>query len=225
MSMSKVTTVVAGALLCMFPALLGSFADRAQASTLSVYAGGPVPGLDVDLSVSVSAGVATFLFQNNSTGGAAGSDVHEIYFKSGLSSLLAAPVILNAPGTVNANFAAGATPASPPGLPGSWMNFTGGPYGNTPGEPNMISVGDAWAISFALVSNLTTPTDILSAVFNGGNSRIAMHIGDCVGGNSCGALVVSEVPIPAALPLFASVLAGGGLVAWRRKRKAAKVAA
>lgn len=30
-----------------------------------------------------------------------------------------------------------------------------------------------------------------------------------------------QVPLPAALPLFATVLAGGGLVAWRRKRKAA----
>ncbi len=29
-----------------------------------------------------------------------------------------------------------------------------------------------------------------------------------------------EVPVPAALPLFASVLAGGGLIAWRRRRDA-----
>ena len=32
-------------------------------------------------------------------------------------------------------------------------------------------------------------------------------------------LNVSAVPLPAALPLFASVLAGGGLIAWRRKRR------
>ena len=30
----------------------------------------------------------------------------------------------------------------------------------------------------------------------------------------------SQVPLPAALPLFATVLAGGGILAWRRKRKA-----
>ena len=35
---------------------------------------------------------------------------------------------------------------------------------------------------------------------------------------------VNEVPLPAALPLFATILAGGGLIAWRRKRKAAKLA-
>lgn len=34
----------------------------------------------------------------------------------------------------------------------------------------------------------------------------------------------ASVPLPAALPLFATILAGGGLIAWRRKRKAAKVA-
>ena len=35
----------------------------------------------------------------------------------------------------------------------------------------------------------------------------------------------SETPLPAALPLFATILAGGGLIAWRRKRKATKLAA
>jgi hypothetical protein len=32
----------------------------------------------------------------------------------------------------------------------------------------------------------------------------------------------SEVPLPAALPLFASVVAGGGVLAWRRRRNASK---
>lgn len=32
---------------------------------------------------------------------------------------------------------------------------------------------------------------------------------------------VAPVPLPAALPLFATILVGGGLVAWRRRRKAA----
>jgi hypothetical protein len=36
---------------------------------------------------------------------------------------------------------------------------------------------------------------------------------------------ISETPLPAALPLFATVLGGAGFAAWRRKRKAAAVAA
>jgi hypothetical protein len=32
---------------------------------------------------------------------------------------------------------------------------------------------------------------------------------------------VAQTPLPAALPLFASVLGGAGFAAWRRKRKAA----
>lgn len=49
--------------------------------------------------------------------------------------------------------------------------------------------------------------------------RILIDIGARISGDA-----VSEVPLPAALPLFATILAGGGLVAWRRKRKAAAVA-
>jgi hypothetical protein len=44
------------------------------------------------------------------------------------------------------------------------------------------------------------------------------------GGAGIAQLDVSPVPLPAALPLFATVLAGGGLIAWRRKRKAAAAA-
>jgi hypothetical protein len=39
-----------------------------------------------------------------------------------------------------------------------------------------------------------------------------------------GSLVTSPVPLPAALPLFATGLGGLGLLGWRRKRKAGAVA-
>jgi hypothetical protein len=38
-------------------------------------------------------------------------------------------------------------------------------------------------------------------------------------------IVTMETPLPAALPLFGTVLAGGGLIAWRRKRKQLRAAA
>jgi hypothetical protein len=210
--------------------------ERAHGNTLSVFENGPAPGLDIDLTITVAGGFASFLFVNNSTGGAAGSDVHEIYFESGLASLLKTPGVLNSAGTLNALFTAPAKPSSPPGLPGGWTNLGGGPYGNAPGGANMISVGDAWAIRFELVSPLTTANDILNAVFNqSGNSRIALHIGDC-NRTSCGALVINdppnpgpgpgEVPLPAAAWLFGSVLVGGSLVSkWRRRRKGLDAAA
>jgi len=40
----------------------------------------------------------------------------------------------------------------------------------------------------------------------------------CLGDGPCSS-TVSAVPIPATLPLFASGLAGLGLLGWRRKRK------
>lgn len=35
-------------------------------------------------------------------------------------------------------------------------------------------------------------------------------------------VTVTQTPLPAALPLFATVLAGGGLIGWRRRRKVAQ---
>lgn len=52
------------------------------------------------------------------------------------------------------------------------------------------------------------------ALFFGGNTTNPAFL----------SIETSPVPLPAALPMFASALAGGGLMAWRRKRKAAKEA-
>jgi hypothetical protein len=241
LGMRRITAgLSAGLVLCALASLLdGPISDRAHANTLTLVSGS-APGLDIDLTVTVSAGVASFLFTNNSTGGAANSAVHEIYFESGLSTLLKTPVTLNAAGTHDALFAAGAKPAMPPGL-NPWTNFAGGPYGNVSkggnANANMISVGDSWAITFALVSNTTTVAQILNAIFDqNGHARIAMHIGDCVRNSSCVALIAGDdrggggnpdldpVPLPAALPLFATVIAGGGIIGWRRKRKQLRAA-
>lgn len=224
---------VAAGLVALIASLgLATSSNPASANTLNVV-GGAIPGLDIDLTVTVNSGSATFLFKNNSTGGASGSGVHEIYFESGLASLLKTPVTPDDTGTLNASLKAPANPALPPDL-GGWVNLLGVAYdnqsGTLKGNAGMIQVGDAWAITFALVNNLTSATDILNAVFNqSGNSRIAMHIGECVPGDSCVATVVGdpgggggggEVPLPGAVILFGSVLAGTyGAAKWRRRKQ------
>jgi hypothetical protein len=45
------------------------------------------------------------------------------------------------------------------------------------------------------------------------------------GGSSLDTLTISQTPLPAALPLFATGLGALGLLGWRRKRKAAALAA
>lgn len=209
---------------------VATFQDRASANTLNVV-GGTAPGLDIDLTITTAGGIATFLFQNSSTGGAAGSAVHEIYFEAGLASLLKTPATPDAPGTLNASLKPPASPDAPPGLKSGWLNLFGVAYDNQKGvgksSDNMIAVGDAWAITFALVSNLTTPTDILNAIVNqSGNSRIALHIGDCVGSESCVATIAgdkggstSPVPLPGALVLFGSVIVGAVTAANIRRRR------
>lgn len=226
----------------VFPSLVGifigsfTFSHQAPANTLNIYDGGPGSGVVIDLTVSVNAGNASFLFKNNSTGAGAGSDVHEIWFESGLASLLKTPATPNAPGTFQASLTSPSNPAAPQGGLANWAgNLFDVGYDSQSGNANMISVGDAWAITFALQSNATTASDLLSAIFNpDGTSRIALHIGDCVGGESCWALVTGdtggpgggagggpggEVPLPATAILFGSVIAGSVALARTRRRR------
>ena len=55
--------------------------------------------------------------------------------------------------------------------------------------------------------------------------RAEYQTGADTGGLDIVVLNAVATPLPAALPLFGTILAGSGLVAWRRKRKAEKIAA
>jgi len=73
-----------------------------------------------------------------------------------------------------------------------------------------------------IVGSFSIPSDAMSAIISGtfGNASIANSAPTnlCLGDGPCSS-TVSAVPIPATLPLFASGLAGLGLLGWRRKRK------
>jgi hypothetical protein len=78
----------------------------------------------------------------------------------------------------------------------------------------------AWALS------AIGPIDFITTGIPGGGTLDQLVAGSHTAtvGISAGE-VVSTVPLPAALPLFASGLGALGLLGWRRKRKAAAVAA
>ena len=64
-----------------------------------------------------------------------------------------------------------------------------------------------------------------------GNYDFVLDYNECCGGPAAlllsinDVVVTSETPLPAALPLFVSGLGTLGVLGWRRKRKAAAVAA
>ena len=170
------------------------------------------PDLNLSVDVTVDNGLAYFEFSNDSTGDSAGSVVAQIYFESGLADLLSNPSIAGGSGV---SFSADdVSPGSPPG--GQEIGWAGEFYAigaTPPPSQNGLGVGDSLTVTFdyagtvdALVAALTDAD---------GNSRIAVHVLDCVGENSCGA--VSTIPVPAAFPLLAAALSGLFLV---RRRNA-----
>jgi hypothetical protein len=76
-------------------------------------------------------------------------------------------------------------------------------------SPTAIDAGQGFALNFGVLLNSATSIPTIESAYE-------------VRGGVAG---VPPVPIPAALPLFATGLAALGLLGWRRKRKAAAVAA
>ncbi len=190
-----------------------SIMTTANAATLSFSAyNASVPGLDLSVDINVGGGLASFEFSNNSTGAAAGSSVARIYFESGLAVLGLSNGSVDSETGVEFSSSFGGPESPPGGNQVSW-NDTFASFGAAPPpSDNGLGVGDSLVIVFDYAGSLA---DLINAITDpSGNARIAAHTLDCDGGESCASLAV--VPVPAALPLLLTALAGLGFV---RRRK------
>lgn len=214
--------------------VVSAWSATSFATGLFIFADTASPGLDVDLGINVTGGHAYFEFTNNSSGGSSAARVHEIYFETGLSSLLTTTYTADATGTPLGSTTVGVSltpPPAPPAPPGSnalvpgWSGvFKGFDEHNSAVG---IGVGQSWIVDFTLQNASTTAAAILAAITGpNSTSRIALHIGECVTGGSCGAIITSgpggpdlATPLPAAIWLFGTVLAGGlGVKRWRKRK-------
>jgi hypothetical protein len=101
----------------------------------------------------------------------------------------------------------------PPGPGDVYTNANGSIAANGPHNP-FLNQTAMFAISLA---GITADTTITSAIFS---------LGTTAGVNVTGTPgTPSAVPLPGALPLFATGLAGLGLIKWRKKRNAQAAAA
>jgi hypothetical protein len=98
----------------------------------------------------------------------------------------------------------------PPGPGGIYTNANGSIAGNGPHNP-FINQTATFLLSIA---GLTAADTVTSALFSFGTEAGVERAG-----------VPSAIPLPGALPLFATGLAGLGLIKWRKKRKAQAAAA
>ena len=150
--------------------------------------------------------------------------IHEIYFEDALRNYLniGAPVLVS-----NGTYYDGLnlSPSDPSGIIPSWAGtFAGLDQG---GGPTFgVGEGESFEILFALFGPATTTSSLIDNVLGSSavNARIAMHIGDCDGRNSCviDTWPPTVIPLPAALPLYGTGLALISFVGWRKKRKASQ---
>jgi hypothetical protein len=203
-------------------------------------------GFDLRLDVEVGddldglgdAGLeARFIFSNLSLA-QGGSDpslsgwnarIKEIYFESGLSDDLVSPHVDDTNGDITGldYRTISIAPSNPPGINPSW-NENYYAFDEQGGSTNKgVEDGQSWSAIFDVAGSAAFVDAVGLAALLGNdqvNSRIAIHVGSCDGGESC---VVdtwtpgtSPVPVPAAIWLFGTALIG--LVGFgKRKSKVA----
>lgn len=206
---------------------LGLAFTPARAASVSYYnITGNNPNVGGQLSTDVEdagSGQVSFTFRNNV---GAASSITDIYFSDigGLfsSSLMQSQISDSGAGV---DFSPGATPANLPGQNGATPPFVTTlaltADSNPPAAPNGINTSSEWlSIALNLVGGATF-SDVLAALGNGA-LRMGLHVQALAGGGSDSYVnnPVSAVPIPAALPLFATALAGMTALRIRRKRRA-----
>jgi hypothetical protein len=108
----------------------------------------------------------------------------------------------------------------------------GEPQGNPSNYVAVFQLSDSLFTSIALNADFSVTTAIANALFgyympvtNAGVFSGYLLIGTLDSAVTFSANVVNATPLPAALPLFATGLGALGLFGWRRKRKAAALAA
>jgi hypothetical protein len=196
-------------------AVLALASGSAQAVTVSFGAyNAAAPGLDLSVDVTVAGGIASFGFANDSFGDSAGAVVARLYFESGLGDLgFDDPSIAGGSGVSFSTSYPG--PGSPPG--GNTVDWSGEYFAIgavSPPPVNGLGVGDSLVVTFSYAGTLDA---LLAALIDpSGDARIAAHVLDCHGGESCAAITTTVVPAPAALALLFSALGALGLVRRRR---------
>ncbi|MGE5510266.1 MAG: hypothetical protein ACM31O_03325 [Bacteroidota bacterium] len=177
--------------------------------------GNPDVGSQLFVDVTnAGSGNVSFAFRNV---GSISSSITDIYFDDDHSILKLtspAPTIFNGTGVL---FSAG---ASPPNLPsGNDVGFTAsfGADSDSPTEANGVNLSETLAIVFALAGSNTLDS-VVGALF-AGTLRIGLHVQSINGGGSDS--YISQTPLPGALPLFVSGLAGLGFFRWFKRKKLA----
>lgn len=231
-----------------FKALIAAaaIALAGSAANAATFGFGCIPGevnsatncgtLESQITVDVTGGAGTVSFKFMNAVGLA-SSITDVYFDDSRSSLLVDPASMSIASSAGVSFSALASPSSPPSG-GGWAFFVVDPVGasadsDAPVMSNGVNAaGEFLTLTFNLVAGKSF-TDVIAAMlagnffvgthvqaFSDGGSEWGLNKGECVKGSFECPEDVSEVPLPATLPLLLGGLLGTGLVA-RRARKSA----